>query len=660
MSTVPRVRRAVPGADAVEREHEVIVAFRKATSRKDALGPRPPMPSDKNCLDGYRMGGLLRVSTPEQVDNYSARNMDDSLTRAVEARGATLDLRDEQGVSGRRLHKRDVTLRLLDDIHAGELQGLAVPDIKRLTRDEFGVDAATIAMRLAEARAPLLAGDRVYYLWDVRDRFQYGIEVQLAGHDLIGVRDTLWRGIFGRAEEGVYFHGTTSFGYVTDVVEMTNARGHVKVKRVPKKDPAAAEAMAYLIRCLDACPSLGLVTRRMNDAGYLPFVRRGAYKGTRRMWSTGRLRLLLETPIYQGVFDFGHCVDRSNIVWDADTRRERLAPISVPHLAYWTPAQVKAWGEKFSPGPTGRARTRAGTYDRPLVGVLACGACGRPMISAGATGYQCPTRSMGPRITGATQKEPGAQANTALCPTAQTVSHKLALRALRTVILDAVREAHRAEAYLRGERAGRSELDKLRARVWALEDGSEVTAEEWYGRRMPDAFRARMEHDQLTLDREREEARAPVGAEAEIAIQRVMDEPAAVGDMDDDDLCRLIRQVLVAARVAGQGRGAGRRVWIAGYTNRITGASVTPEVLRVVKADDIQSRLFGDKRYARPKCPLDPPTVARAAAVRAANAAARRTMGSGASGGGAARRRPGASGADLGQGRTCHTGGCRR
>src|SRR5688500_17776163 len=111
-------------------------------------------------LHGLCIGVLIRVSTDDQIDNYSNQAQEPMLARfIVQEGGAILPYDDNElgrGVSGRRLAKRRVACRLLDDIKAKRVHGIGVVDIKRLTRDEFGADAGVIAQVLVAHRAYLV------------------------------------------------------------------------------------------------------------------------------------------------------------------------------------------------------------------------------------------------------------------------------------------------------------------------------------------------------------------------------------------------------------------------------------------------------------------------------------------------------------------------
>src|SRR5713226_7967108 len=96
------------------------------------------------------IGLIIRKSTVRQVGNYRSESQAE-LAERLEARGYAVRAYDEQGTSGADLAKRKVATQMLDDLKRGVIQGIAAYDVKRLTRDEFGIDGGTIARRIVEA-----------------------------------------------------------------------------------------------------------------------------------------------------------------------------------------------------------------------------------------------------------------------------------------------------------------------------------------------------------------------------------------------------------------------------------------------------------------------------------------------------------------------------
>src|SRR5689334_20981070 len=111
-------------------------------------------------LTSLRIGAVVRNSTASQVDNWSSVEQEQALAGRVEALGGEVVPFDEQSTSGRDLSKRKVMLEVLKQVDRRELQGIAFYDVKRLTRNEFGIDGGVIAKRLIAARAILVTAGR--------------------------------------------------------------------------------------------------------------------------------------------------------------------------------------------------------------------------------------------------------------------------------------------------------------------------------------------------------------------------------------------------------------------------------------------------------------------------------------------------------------------
>jgi hypothetical protein len=291
----------------------------------------------QGTLGGMRVGLLVRNPTKQQIGNYSSLEQENRLTHLIEREGGEIVIDDEQGTSGRDLAKRNVALTMLDDVASGQLRAIAAYDIKRLTRDEFGADAGTIAKRLSRSRALLVTANRTYRLWDKDDKAVFRMETAISGRDVEDIRDTFWRGISARAAREPFFMGQPPLGYTTRIAEVacTRVGERTRIKRVPINDPAQAGLMADLVRWLDECAILGEVarhlTRKYGDVLEARTRRGATYIG----WRAQNLTDLLKNPVYAGLV-FGRRVERESVVWDVDECRQRLHDftIEVPELAY--------------------------------------------------------------------------------------------------------------------------------------------------------------------------------------------------------------------------------------------------------------------------------------------------------------------------------------
>src|SRR3954469_18192736 len=134
-------------------------------------------------LDGRRILRGVRVSTPHQIENWSVLAQEQDFDRVLTAWGATIVPFNEQQVSGRDLAKRKVLLEQIERLKRHEADGIAYYDIKRLTRNELGIDGGIIAKQLISLRAVLVTYRKIYELWKESDLKDFQFECMLAGID---------------------------------------------------------------------------------------------------------------------------------------------------------------------------------------------------------------------------------------------------------------------------------------------------------------------------------------------------------------------------------------------------------------------------------------------------------------------------------------------
>lgn len=520
---------------------------------------------------GLLIGALKRSSTKAQVENWRSKEQEDTALRRLADEGAVLVLYDEQGVSGRVLAKRATALSLLDDIGHGYLDGLFAYDVKRLTRDEYGADAGTIAQRMADARAVLVTSRQDYRLWLPNDITFFRIEASLAGREVIDIRDTLYGGMLTRARHEPFFRSTPPYGYTTQLVEVPPSRAGqpTRIRRTPRKDPAAAEAMVYLVEQFELCLSLSDVAHAMNAKGYRPEVRKGVRRGIAAVWDARRIRYMLDNPIYYGKWQFGRTI-RKSPMWDTlDYREERLEH-QVPELAYWTRAQARGWLAKFGAGWRSRGPQKG--YSRPLKGTLVCVTCGRVMLSSGSEGYQCPLARYGPSDR---------------CQRPQQISHKNAMRLLAAEFPRALKAFREYEPRLRARLAAPSNADTLRQQVAATRERMDRLYFDYY--KAPDrpaVVPRAVKEDLASMEQELERLEAQAGEASEsveltaaaaetlatlAGTEGIAEKLAAHSEAEQAYLFRLL---FAEVKIRAEGWGSGRKYALVSYRNLLTEETV--------------------------------------------------------------------------------------
>jgi DNA invertase Pin-like site-specific DNA recombinase len=519
---------------------------------------------------GMTFGAIRRNSTRGQRDNYAARHQVESVEALIAREGGAVALYDEQATSGRRLSKRAVARDLLDDVRAKVVDGIAVTVLDRLTRDELGKDAATIAEVLIDARALLVTLDQTFRLWNKDDLLFYKLKTGLAGHEVQGITERFWNGIFQKAKEEHFFLGPTPLGYTTRLEEAPArpATGRKKARRVPVRDEGEADLLGKLAAALDECTTLAEVADRLNLAGDWRVAHTGRIVGAPVRWRADQIRFLLDNPIYHGVWAFGRHSKRRSPIWDAMptgvARRLETFTMDVPELAWWPRERVDGWRAKYA-HDAGQPAKRHRAFARPLRGLLVCASCGATMTAAGANGYVCPHQH--------------GQTGRHLCPNPQMISEPLALRALREAVNLAVAERADYRERLRAKLARpdrgderEAELDELRSALAGMEaqwygDGAPAVVPDFAVRLMSEA---QAKVNALAAEVARDRRQGALSPEDEAIFEALGTRPGdALAVKEPARQAMVFRRALADVRIELSGHGGGRTFRVAGYVNRL-------------------------------------------------------------------------------------------
>lgn len=357
-----------------------------------------------------RIGLYRRVSTRHQIDNerYAAAFRD--MTEVIARHGGEPIEYDEGGhaVSGGTIRGRKVFERMLADISAGDLDGIAAPDVRSLSRGEWMIDGKTIADTLIHAGAILITRDMRYDLRRPGDLRAFQDRLYWAMQERIEVRKRFYEGQAARARNVVdgndqpWGRHRTMLGHT--LVVLTDATGQPRItnrgvaKRAWAKDPQQAESMATLIRELDTQHDRGALFEALYVAGV-----EGPDKAIAGGWTKRSLRTLLRSPFHQGLWPFVRSM-KSTVWYGLDPRSDEFDPAKVvatcPELKYWTPAQAARWERKFMADNTSRRRPAARTaHPHTLLGLLRCPRCHAPLLGKGMSGYVCPKGAKGTRYS---------------------------------------------------------------------------------------------------------------------------------------------------------------------------------------------------------------------------------------------------------------------
>jgi hypothetical protein len=522
-------------------------------------------------VTGATIGLTIRNSTVRQIGNFRSEAQFDMVER-LEGRGYQVRVYDEQGISGAHLSKRTVALQMFEDLRQGRIQGIGALDVKRLTRDEFGMDGGDIARRIVDAGGLFATWDRDYDLRNDDDLLQFQFQCMLAGIDWRSIRNTFWSGLFKKLEhEPVYMR--PPIGYMTEILKPDDAR---RVIRRVAKNPDHEELLAELTRLFEDSDSLSQMARRLNTYG----PPRPAFKGrggTTTHWSVQSLRYLLRNTIYTGTFTFGTRLKKRSIVWhrfatDPQTGQPKDFRQHVPELAYWTSAQVRRWRLKFDhPGSVRTVETR---HPHPLSGVLECNGCGHPMIARGERTYAC--SALG---TLARSGHTHAARKSVVCAAPQALSPNVAAQLLRHELPRVMYDAQVVATELRAQQQAHASSAAAQ-RLAFLEDRAKWINDQLWGKVTPPAsLIARLGEVEAELAELRDqvaEEKVAADTDAELAAwcQILLESPLDAFDtLPWEQQHRIYRLLFAGVRIEAQGDGFNRR-WRLRQYRALTGNQV--------------------------------------------------------------------------------------
>jgi hypothetical protein len=318
---------------------------------------------------------IKRNSTPSQIGNNRSRAQVDDMEPRILELGFNVEIVDEQGTSGADLAKRPKAQYAIEGVKSGRFAGLAYLDVARATRDPDGIDARLFKRVCREYGALFITRQHVYDFQSEDDVKKFDLEALFAAWEYKATRTRLWvDGILVRARREPLFRGRVPIGYRTvreDEQLWVGPRAPAKWE----KDPMQAALMDHVTEAFDRTSTLTEAVTWLNSECYVP--------PRKRPWSARVLGFLLNNPLYYGVYHFGRTSERSSTIWNEDPQ---IPLFHLSHLAYWDQPRVDAWRVKFQ-RRTLAVRRRRRKFIHPLLGLLVCIACEKPMMGHGPLGW---------------------------------------------------------------------------------------------------------------------------------------------------------------------------------------------------------------------------------------------------------------------------------
>ena len=320
-----------------------------------------------------------RFSSDLQSETSAEDQVRDCRARAEREGWEIAEVYTDHAISGASNRRPGMTAMLVD-VAAGAFEIILAEDLDRLARDQE--DIAGIYKRVS------FAGAKIYSLsvGEVNE-LHIGLKGTMDALELKKLAEKIRRGQRGCVERG-RVPGGLCYGY--EVVRQMTDRGEVDagLRRIV---PEQAEVVLRILREYAAGRGPRAIAKALNADG-VPAAQGGEWAANAIVGNRARAIGILHNPIYIGQLVY----NRVRMVRDPDTRKRisRVNPraewkiVEIPELrivddALWQSVQDRLGA--YETAPLVRRR-------RPLLllsGLVRCGVCGGPFVSAGGGKWGC-------------------------------------------------------------------------------------------------------------------------------------------------------------------------------------------------------------------------------------------------------------------------------
>lgn len=156
---------------------------------------------------------LRRVSTEDQVDNYSWKSQLDLVDLARKDGFVDVQVFDEAGISGEELDNRPVAQRLLEQINSGTAGALYLLNWSRGSRDEDLIDGRLIMRACRQHNTLIRLPEGVFDMTKEADEDLADINFLFAKRFKREMIRNISRSEYRKAQEGRFVGGNPVFGY---------------------------------------------------------------------------------------------------------------------------------------------------------------------------------------------------------------------------------------------------------------------------------------------------------------------------------------------------------------------------------------------------------------------------------------------------------------
>jgi DNA invertase Pin-like site-specific DNA recombinase/uncharacterized protein with PIN domain len=358
----------------------------------------------QDWVDGSRMAIVLRrVSTPEQVDNYSWKNQLDLVGLAHQDGFTHVEVLDEAGVSGEDIENRAILQKVLEIIGRGTVGALYLMNFSRGSRDADLIDGYRIMKACREYHTIIRLPEGPLDLNRESDEDTADIGFLFAKRNKREMIKNMSRGQYRKAKDGKFIGGRPRFGYRFKYI-LTETRRGPRMMADWEIDPAEMEIVRFIHQHFPRYSTRRWATilNRLAKWGrvmYFPIKsRRDQERAGKkfRAWQQHDIVNIIRNRMLIGRLSY--CAYDSPAYRKAQRKPSRYLRDQEPICAYRADLQAidAETFERNNRILKQRAKTSPRTVNssHAFSGVLRCPLCGAPMNSNGADSgiYFCSTR----------------------------------------------------------------------------------------------------------------------------------------------------------------------------------------------------------------------------------------------------------------------------
>lgn len=249
----------------------------------------------------------VRVSTQYQVDNYSVQDQR-SLTHLAGRYGfASVEIREEQGVSAETITARPVMKNILEDIAKGIVGAIIVSSFTRLTRDMDDIDGRIIKKACRDHDCVIITPEKLYDFSNEADDDLADLQFFFSKIQKRMNLKPMIRGEYTKAKNGGFVGLPLSVGYDYQWKEETTAKGTRYVADlVINEEEAKAVCYIHQLFPTQLYRPLAAHLNELASQGkmiYFPIKqtkRQEKYGATQRPWRIDDIRMIIQNDLYVG------------------------------------------------------------------------------------------------------------------------------------------------------------------------------------------------------------------------------------------------------------------------------------------------------------------------------------------------------------------------